>query len=424
MMLPLTLAIKSLRNRKFTVCLTVFSIALSVMLLVGVERLRHEIRTSFTNTISGTDLIVGARSGSIPLLLYSVFRIGNPTQNISYESFEKISSNAGVAWTIPISLGDSHRGYRVMGTTEMFFEHYHYANGRDIRFADGEGFDSPYAAVLGSEVADMLGYEVSDEVIIAHGTGDVSFVEHDDKPFQVSGVLKPTGTPVDRTVLVSLEGITAMHLGFGHEEDHEGHSHHHELSAGEALLEDLTPTQITAFMVGMKSRADALFMQRRINTSQEEPLTAILPGVALQELWGVVGIAEKTLMLVSGCVLIVALTGMLTVLMTSLNERRREMAILRSVGARPIHVFALIIGEALGTTVAAVASGMVLVYGAIMAGGPLVESKFGIYLPVSAPSLREWVLLGIIVAAGMLIGLIPGYRSYRYSLADGLTVKV
>ena len=123
----ITLALKSLRNRKFTALLTIISIALSVALLLGVERVRNDAKLTFTNTISGTDLIVGARSGSVQLLLYSVFRIGNPTNNISWESYQDISSNPLTKWSVPISLGDSHRGFRVMGTVKDYFTHFRYA---------------------------------------------------------------------------------------------------------------------------------------------------------------------------------------------------------------------------------------------------------------------------------------------------------
>jgi putative ABC transport system permease protein len=135
-----SLALKSLYNRKFTTILTVASIALSVTLLLGVERIRNEARSSFTNTISGTDLIVGARTGPVQLLLYSVFRIGNATNNISWQSYQDISRNPKVKWTIPISLGDSHQGYRVMGTNKAYFDYFRFAGGRQLELSEGSIF--------------------------------------------------------------------------------------------------------------------------------------------------------------------------------------------------------------------------------------------------------------------------------------------
>src|SRR5215468_8728951 len=136
----LQLALKSLRNRRLTAALTVLSIALAMVLLLGVERIRSEARESFASTISGTDLIVGARSSPVHLLLYSVFRIGNPTNNVRWESFETIAARPEVAWAIPISLGDSHRGFRVLGTTPAYFEHFRYGRGRKLELASGKPF--------------------------------------------------------------------------------------------------------------------------------------------------------------------------------------------------------------------------------------------------------------------------------------------
>ena len=202
----------SVLNRRVTAGLTLLAIALSIAMLLGVEKVRRDARGAFANTISGTDLIVGARSGAIQLLLYSVFRIGNATSNISWESYREIEQYPHVRWTVPIALGDSHRGFRVMGTSRGYFEHYRYARTESLAFAAGGPFDGVFDAVLGTEVAQRLGYGLGDELVMSHGAGDVSFIEHDDKPFRVTGILAPTGTPVDRTVHISSEGFAAMHV--------------------------------------------------------------------------------------------------------------------------------------------------------------------------------------------------------------------
>jgi putative ABC transport system permease protein len=418
MILPL--AWKSLINRRFTAALTVVSIALSVTLLIGVERLRTETRTSFSNTISGTDLIVGARSGPVQLLLYSVFRIGNATNNISWESYLDIAGHPKVAWSVPLSLGDSHRGYRVLGTTPGYFEHYRYALDHGLEFAEGNPFADLYDAVLGAEVAETLGYGIGDAMVVAHGAGDVSFARHEDKPFRVAGILEPTGTPVDRTVHVSLEAIEAIHIDWQSGARIPGMS----VSAERARSMDLTPGEITAALIGLKSKIATFGVQRFVNEYPEEPLTAILPGVALSELWGLVGIAENALLLVSAFVVVVGLFGMLTALLTSLNERRREMAILRSVGARPGHVFALIMGEAGFLTLLGIVLGLSLLYALLLIAQPLVSTDYGIHIALGAPSGYELLLLGAVALAGFIVGCIPAYRAYRLSLADGLSIRV
>jgi putative ABC transport system permease protein len=400
--------------------LTIVSIALSVTLLLGVERIRKEARTSFTNTVSGTDLIVGARSGPVQLLLYSVFRIGNATNNISWESYQEIARNPNIEWTIPISLGDSHKGYRVMGTNADYFERFRYAGGRGLELASGRTLEGVFDTVLGSEVARTLNYHAGDPIVIAHGAGEVSFIEHDNRPFEVVGVLKSTGTPVDQTVHVLLEGIEAIHIDWQEGAPIPGQS----ISAKRVLEMDLTPKAITAFLVGLRSRIAVFNVQRFVNEYPQEPLLAILPGVALQELWDLIGIAEKALLAVSVFVVAIGLCGMLIALMTSLNERRREMAILRSVGARPFHVFALIAGESVMLTVAGIVAGMGLLYGLLLVTQPLILSRFGLLIGVRGLSSYELILISVVCLAGFLIGTIPAYRIYRYSLADGMTIRI
>jgi putative ABC transport system permease protein len=414
------LALKSVWNRRFTVALTVICIALSVTLLLGVERLRTDARSSFANTISGTDLIVGARSGAIQLLLYSVFRIGNATNNISWESYQDIMRQPQVAWAVPISLGDSHRGFRVMGTTPDYFQFYHFAGDRGLHLAEGRVFSDVFDAVLGAEAAEQLHYRLGQEIVIAHGAGRVNLVMHEDKPFHVVGILARTGTPVDRTVHVSLAGIEAMHLGWEGGAPLPGL----HISAERARHSDLTPKTITAFLLGLKSKISTFQVQRVINEYPQEPLLAILPGVALQELWDLMGVAEKALLVISAFVVLVGLIGMLTVMLTSLNERRREMAILRSVGARPAHIFGLIIGEACSLTMLGVLLGAALFYALLLLAQPLMEARFGLFVGISWFSRHELVLLGMVLAAGLLAGAIPAFRSYRYSLSDGMTIRL
>ena len=414
------LAFWSVLNRRVTAGLTVLAIALSVAMLLGVEKVRRDARGAFANTISGTDLIVGARSGAIQLLLYSVFRIGNATNNISWESYRDIAELPRVQWTVPISLGDSHRGYRVMGTTREYFDHYRYARTESLAFAAGEPFDDIYDAVLGAEVAERLAYALGDPLVVSHGAGEVSFADHDDKPFRVAGILAPTGTPVDRTVHIGIEGFTAMHIDWVAGVRVPGAA----VSADEARAMDLTPKAITAFLVGLDSKIAIFEVLRRINEYREEPLLAIIPGVALQELWDLMRVAENVLRVVSSMVVVTGLLGMLTVVLASLEARRREMAVLRSVGARPLHVFALFMSEAAVLALLGVAAGVVLVYAALLIGRPLVAREFGLHLAIAAPAPADWAILGAVVLAAFATGAIPAFRAYRLSLADGLSMRI
>jgi len=417
----INLIAKSLWNRKGTAVLTLFSIAISVALLIGVEQIRKGVRTSFSSAVSGTDLIVGARGGSLQLLLYSVFRMGNAPNNLTWESYQDFTKHSRVRWTIPFSLGDSHHGYRVLGTNHDYFKLFRYGNRQRLKFSEGKHFFGVFDAVLGSEVARKRKYRLNDPIIVSHGTGNSSFLKHEDRPFTVVGILAPTGTPVDQTVHVSLEGITAMHIDWESgappmEED--------RIDNEEVLKRDLTPEAITAFLVGLRSKIHAFSLQREVNTYREEPLSAILPGAALQELWELLRTAETGLRVISAFVVLAGLLGMMTALLSGLNERRREMAILRSVGAGPGTISGLLIGEALLLSLSGIILGMMLLYLLLFFAQPILQTRLGLFLPLTPPGIQDYSVLFAIVIAGMLMGALPAYRAYRQSLADGMSIRL
>jgi len=414
----LRLAIASLGARALTVTMTILAIGLSVALFLGVEKVRTGAKASFADTVSGTDLIVGARSGSVQLLLYSVFRIGNATNNLTWETYQDIANRPEVDWIVPISLGDSHRQFRVMGTTPAFFERYKYRSGQSLEVSDGAIMSDLFDTVIGADVAETLDYEVGDPIVVAHGLA--SFTEHGDQPFRISGVLAKTGTPVDRTVIVSLEAIEAIHVDWQSGAKIPGQT----TPEDEIRQMVLEPQAVTAAFIGVKGRLQIFGLQRAINEYPQEPLLAILPGVALQELWQIVGIAETALIAVSGMVVVTALIGMMATIFSSLNERRREMAIFRAMGARPAVVVGLLVLEAALMALIGAILGLALVYVGLLVAQPLVDSAFGLWLPIEAPTIREvWVLLAVVVA-GAIVSTVPALRAYRMSLADGMMVKI
>ncbi|QBJ61863.1 ABC transporter permease [Pseudoalteromonas sp. DL-6] len=415
-MILFKLAYKSLLNRRASVLLTLLTIAISVMLLLSIERVRVDAKSSFSNTISGTDLIVGARTGDIQLLLSSVFRIGHTNNGVSWQSYQYITKQRGVKWSIPISLGDSHKGQAVLGTTLDYFKHYRFAKKQPLAFEQGKAFSSINEVVIGSEVASKLAYKIGDEIVISHGMGNTSFHHHDDNPFKVVGILKPTGTPVDKTLHVPLAAIELIHGG-----GHDAHGDHHDHS-NHALVGH--PKQITAFLMGFDSPLYTLQIRRNINQFKPEPLLAIMPTVTLKELWEMLAIIEKILLLFSFVVVIISLLGMLTTLLANLNQRRRELAILRSVGARPWQLFSLISIESLLTTFLGCLVGCTLFYALMGTTAGYLQSQAGVSINISMLSDYELTLIGVIMAAGFIIGLIPATRAYFYSLSDGMSIKI
>ncbi len=417
----LNLLVRSLWNRRGTAVLTIFSISISVTLLLGVENIRQGVRTSFSSAVSGTDIIVGARGGSLQLLLYSIFRIGNAPNNLSLESYNEFRNNRRVRWTIPLSLGDSHRGFRVLGTNQDYFKYFRYGSKKKLEFTKGKSFSEVFDAVIGSEVANNLKYQLNGNIIIAHGTGNISFLKHEDRPFKVVGILRPTGTPVDQTIHVSLEGITAIHIDWkSGAPPLEGEG----LSSEDIMKLDLKSEEITSFLIGLRSKIHAFDLQREINSYKEEPLSAIMPGVALQELWDILRTAETGLRVITWFVLFAGLIGMITALLSGLNERRREMAILRSVGAGPSTISFLLIFEAMVLTFTGILFGLFFLYITLFVSQPLLEAYFGLFIPINSISFKELILLGGILLTGMLMGVIPAFKAYRQSLVDGMTIRL
>jgi putative ABC transport system permease protein len=530
MSMILRLALTSLRSRLLTTSLTVASIALSVTLLVGIENVRAGVRDSFAGTIRGVDLIVGARGGTLQVLLSSVFGIGSPAGSVKLSTMARWKAHPAVKWVVPYSLGDSHRGFRVVGTTPEFYERYRYRKDGRIVFVSGRAAVADTEVVIGSEAAEKLGYRIGSPVVVVHGLRDIGTSSHEAHPFTVVGILGRTFTPIDRSVYVTLEGIEAMHAeeagvagsstasaegaggrvsgGRGQEGDtaqprtarasakaaaiiaaNKQRAAAMAPPAGTPLVmpgaepppgtplvmpgaspppgmplvmpgaepppsalpevkaaveqraaepavktavrepvaaepaHDHGDDQITAFFVGTKNRFEALMLQREMNTDLVEPLTAVIPGVALGELWQNIGSAEVGLRVIAIFAVAIGLTGMLVALYSSLEARRREMAILRAVGAGPRMIISLLVLESGLLALLGCIIGVAAVYlGLFVAQGP-IEQRFGLHLALHPLRSTEWTYLAVVMGAGLVIGFVPAWKAYRTSLVDGLSPR-
>ena len=399
------LAFKSAWNRRFVLTLVMFAIAMSSFLLLSIERIRTDLRTSFSQSVSGVDLIVGARTGSTQLLLYSVFRLGSATNNMQWQSVQALTQQKMVSWVIPLSLGDSHKGFSVLGTNQTYFEQFRYGQKQSLTLKQGRTFNALDEVVLGSEIARTLGYALGSRIVLSHGDGILAANDHAGQPFNVVGILKPTGTPVDRTAHVSLSALEAIHTG------------------DSSIKFSSTPQAVTAVLVGLKNRAAVFSLQRMISSFEAEPLMAILPGVALDELWDTIAISERALIGISLLVCFVSLLSLSAVITAGLNERRRELAILRSLGAGPINIVLLLLIECVIVAVIGVLLGALLCAVALLAVGPWAQSQWGLSLQWRAPSASEYLVAAAILIGASASSLIPSYRAYRLSLGDGLMQK-
>ena len=462
----LLVASRSLRYRLSGVLLTIASVALSVFVLLGVEHVRQEARSGFASTVSGVDLIVGARTGEINLLLLSIFRIGTATANVSWESVEQLDQQRNVDWTVPISLGDSHRNFRVIGTTQAFFSRYKYGAKQPLVFEQGQPFEAVAEVVLGARVARELGYQLGDSLVLSHGMADTSFTHHDQLPFAVSGVLAGTGTPIDNALFVGLEAIDAMHSDGGlenhqahvdhdahedrdahegrdehevHEEHvvhedhdaHEGHDAHedHDTHEEHEALDDHEEHHeahdhppigtVTAVLVGLSSPITTLQVKRWVDEYEGEALLAILPGVALTQLWELVGNVESVLLGISVLILVSSLLGLNAMLLASMRERRREIEVLRSIGAPSSFILSLLMIESL----LIVSVGVVLAVGTLLASitaaNTLFAETFGLMISSQILNPSNVTALGLIYLTAVIVTLLPALQAYRVSRSVG-----
>lgn len=432
----LTIARQSLTSRKLASILTIIAISASVALLLAIDRIKHSTRESFASTVAGIDLIVGARTNPVNLLLSSVFHIGNTSHSLSMATFQQLADDPEVTSAIPLAMGDSYRGFRVIGTDVSYFQE---GSDDQLMLTKGRKFADTFEVVLGHQVARR--HQLGDKIVLSHGTGDVTFTAHDDMPFTVVGILAATGTPTDRSLLIPLAAVSALHQDDDHD-DHEAHDEHgtdtdehhghekhqehedHEDHEQHGKQRDKQSTELSAVMLKIKDRVTVLGLQHRLNDSPHEPLTAVMPAVGLQELWKTLALAERSFIVVSYLVLVIALLGMTVALLTTLSERRREMAILRAIGASARTIFALLVSEALLLSICGIIGGLVVLYVGLLAFSPLLATKFSLTVGLLAVNGREPLFLLAIIGCTLIASFIPAYRAYKNSLADGLTIRV
>ncbi|MCU4674154.1 ABC transporter permease [Catenovulum sp. 2E275] len=401
-----SIAWQSLKARRKTVMLTFISLLISLTVLLSVEHIRSQAKESFNRTVSGIDMIVGAPSGQLNLLLYSVFRLGSPVNEIQYQSFINLKKHKDINWAIPIALGDSHKGYRVLGTNNDYFNYYQYGDKQKLAFKVGQHFRGVFDAVLGAEVAKKLNYHVGDQIIIAHGIGSSSFSEHQLSPFVVSGILAPTGTPLDKTVHVTLAGIEAVHLPPAHLKQLIVH-------LDKVPLEQIHPKTITSVMLSLKSKFSIFTLQRAINQTQDDRLMAILPGVAMTELWLLMGTVENILRVISFLVLISSLIGLCTMLLASMQQRASEFTVLRIIGAGPASLFLLILIEAFLLLVLSVIAAIGVISLTLWYFNGWLSAEFGLFLSTNILNQSTFEILALIFGATLVTACLPAYEAYQ-----------
>lgn len=397
-------ALKSLRYRGAAALLVVMATAVSLAIILGVSHIGKETRSQFTSTLSGTDLLIGPRTSSVNLLLYGIFGVGIPENNLSWKGYEAISEWPEVEWTVPFVLGDSHRGFLVVGTTDKLFERYQYGARHALIFAQGQPFSDSTGIVLGAEVAKQTGYGLHKKVVATHGHSHHGHHHHDEFPFEVTGILEPTGTPIDQKLFVQLEGIDRMHTDW---------KHGMKIKNAAGYIEKPYTGGVTIALVGLKNRSATFAVQQKVREFKEEPMSAVIPGVALLQLWGIVGDVENALKLISALVFLAALSSMIAMMLASIRERMPEFKTLRSIGASPKFIIGLMVAEAQVLYWVSVLISVALLTLCILALDLMAVMPFGVAISYGFITLESTaVIIGLSVLC-LLVSLVPSFRIYR-----------
>lgn len=392
------IVLKSLRQHALSTVVTAVSIALAGGLLMSVWAVKSQSQDVFTQIDAGFDAVLGARSSKLQLVLNAVFHLEASPANIAWSDFLEIQKNATVELAVPIAMGDNFRGYRIVGTTPEMFTQSEYAPGRRhaVR-APGRWFEPTLReAVVGSFAARKLGLKVGDKFQPYHGLNFNEKEQHEET-YVVVGVLEPSNTPGDRVIWIPLAGVQNM--------------------GGHAAA---TATDVSAVLVKLRSPLAGRTLELLYNR-QGNRLTFAWPiGATMAELLNKIGWFDRVLALVAGMVALVAAGSVLASIYNSINERRRQIAVLRALGARRVIIGSAIVLEAMAMAALGAVLGFVFYFAIMLGAGAIIRAETGVVLdPLAWNPVWLWAPAGLIVLSG-LAGLVPAWKAYRTDVAENL----
>ena len=414
----LSLLLKSMRSRIIPTSLVTISLMASMVLLLSIERIQQGTEEGFNQSISGVDAIIGPRSSSLELGLYTVFHLGRPTNNITTKTINEIKLRSDISWLVPIALGDSHRGFRVVATQPNYFEHIKYRNSQSLTFMNGVAFSELSEAVLGSDVAERLNYKVGSEIQVTHGSVESIGSKHDDFSFKVTGVLNKTGTPIDQAIFLDLKGYELLHLGWMSGKKIFSLD---DIDLSSLPADALEPKTVTAAFVGLKSKITLFNFSKSIREYPKEAISAVIPGIALSELWSIVRLVDKGFQLLSWIIITISLIAMVTLIIASLDNRKQEMTIYRANGASPKFLAIMVICESLVIGLIAIIGAIILVTIVTYFAAAQLNLALGVSPSFRWISIDEIKVFSFILLAGALSSLIPAIMVFRKNLHQTLS---
>ncbi len=394
------IVLKSLKQHTFSTCVTAIAVALATGLLMSVWSVKEQSQQAFTGLNGGFDAVLGARGSKLQLVLNAVFHLENSPGNIEWSDFEELQNNPNVELAVPLAVGDNYYGYRIVGTSHKFFEQAQYATGKHYTVRPGGRFFDPTLreSVIGSFVAHKLGLKVGNTFHPYHGLIFDERSQHSET-YVVVGILEPSNTPSDRVIWIPLEGVQKM---AGHNPD--------------------ADTEVSAVLVKLKGdSAIAGFQMDLMYNKQGNRLTFAWPiGTVMAELFDKIGWFDRVLSLISYLVAVVASASVLAGIYNSMNERRREIAILRALGARRRTISSSVLLESASISALGVCGGFLVYWMVLWVVGAVMRAQTGVLID---PLKFSFVLLwgpAMLVALGAAVGAVPAWKAYQTDVAEHL----
>lgn len=427
---------KNIRQRSLASVLTMFSIMLGVALVVSILILKHESSDAFNQTATGYEIIVGPKGSSLQLTLNTIYQIGVPIQNMPYDTYTKLKDDKRVKLAIPYVLGDNFKNHRFIGTTPEIFSDFSYQKDKKYRLKEGRFFTKDFEAVIGNETALKTGLKIGDTFAGSHGVesyeGYEGMFEHAEFKFTVTGILEKTFTPTDKVIFTSMNSIWEIHHHEAEEKlkertggtidtaKHDGHNHSKD-EEGVHELKDADKS-VTAILVSLKSPVFFDLLRRQINENKYEGINAqaVIPVFEIKQLFDIIGNINSILIIIAYLVVFVAVISILVSIYNSMNERKRDIAIMRSLGARKQTILNIILIEGFIISFIGGILGITISHLLIFIFKDTISNIAGIQISGTVFNIFEFYILTGTVLLGLIVTVIPALKAYNTDVAGNL----
>ena len=408
----LRIVYKNIKQRSLSSMLTILSVLLGVGLVTAILILKNESEEAFNQAATGYEIIVGPKGSSLQLTLSTVYQIGLPIQNMPIKVYDLLKNDKRVRLAIPYVFGDNYKNFRITGTVSELFSEFEYKKGIRYKIDEGSFFSNDFEAVIGKEVADKTGLKTGDTFSGSHGIETYEGAsEHSEKKFKVKGILSRTFTPSDRIIFVSMNSVWELH---NHENENNGSEDHH-------IISDSMKT-ISAVLLKLKSPVFFDLLRRQINENKYEGINAqaVLPLFEIKQLFDIIGNINSVILVIAYLVIFTAAVSILVSIYNSMNERMREIAIMRSLGARRFLIMKIIIFEGMFLSAAGALLGCIAGHAAVFFLQEKISGLSGIKISGFVFSMFEVYLITGTIILGIIVSIIPAVKAYRTDVSKNL----